>query len=65
MNNKILLVVLMLLFALQAPANGIRESVQETGLFWVAIVVLLLVLLGIFIYLFRLERKLKNLENKQ
>lgn len=65
MKIKSILSSLFILISLSASANGIRESVQETGLFWVAVAVLVLVLLGIFAYLFRLEKKLKNLEDEK
>ena len=58
-----LLIVFMTL-ASRSSANDLKGSIQESGLFWVVIGVLTIVLLGIFVYLFRLEKKLKKLEDQ-
>ena len=49
-------------------ANGQNVEMADTfraeGKIYVVVAVVLLVLVGLFIYLFRIDRKIKNLENE-
>ncbi len=41
-------------------ATGLRDS----GKIWVVVGVILTIVIGLYIYLFTIDRKIKNLENK-
>ena len=45
-------------------ASSLDETVMSSGKISVVIAVLTVILIGIFIYLFSLDRKLRNLEKK-
>jgi len=53
-----------MLIAFKSQAADLKTSIQESGLFWIVIGVLVMVLLSIFAYLFRLEKKIKKLEEE-
>lgn len=62
-RNKI---ALSLILAMALPflsfGNTFAENMYKSGFIWVVIAVLLVILLGIFFFLFRMDKKLKNLE---
>lgn len=43
---------------------NLTNSLYQSGKIYVVLIVLAIVLSGIFIYLFRLDKKIKNLEDK-
>lgn len=51
-------------FALQAQNVEMAETFRGEGKIYVVVGVMLLLLIGLFIYLFRIERKVKKLENE-
>lgn len=58
--------VFVLAFANQASAaSGLEEYFFESGKIKVVVAVATIVLCGVFFFLFRLERRIKNLENKK
>jgi uncharacterized membrane protein len=46
-----------------ASAQGGEDFIRSTGKIYAVVAVVLVLFIGIIIYLFRLERKIKNLEN--
>jgi uncharacterized integral membrane protein len=58
--------VFVLAFANQASAaSSLEEYFFESGKIKVVVAVATIVLCGVFFFLFRLERRIKNLENKK
>jgi CcmD family protein len=47
-----------------APSTSLDETVMNSGKIYIVIAVLTVILIGIFIYLFSIDRKLRKLEKK-
>lgn len=47
-----------------APSTSLDDMVMSSGKLYVVIAVLTVILIGIFLYLFSIDRKLKKLEKK-
>ena len=63
LNFKVFKALLLaLVFPFVSFGNTFAENMYSSGYIWVVIGVLLVILLGIFFYLFRMEKRLKNLE---
>jgi CcmD family protein len=60
-----LLAVAMLLTMPSFANDGMEEYFFESGKIKVVVVVATIVMVGLFVYIFRLERRLKKLENKK
>lgn len=61
---KLSLIAAVLLCLNNAKAEGLADILAENTKFNVVIGVLILIFVGIVVYLFRLDRKVKQLENK-
>lgn len=65
LKNKIASVLLLCMaFPFLSFGNGFGENMYKSGFIWVVIAVLLVILLGIFFYLIRMDKKLNKLEDK-
>ena len=64
--NKISLLILFILSFSQIHAEGnlMEEYMYSSGKIWVAITVIMLILLLIFAYLWRMDRKLDRMEKE-
>ncbi|NMM46798.1 CcmD family protein [Flammeovirgaceae bacterium KN852] len=52
----------------EVPANSdvaMADALRADGKIYVVVAVVLIILAGLFIYLFRVERKIKKLENEK
>ena len=66
MSRHMALLAMTLLFAVHASAqDGMEEYFYASGKIKVVVAVAAIVLIGIFAYLFSLERRLKKLEKKK
>ena len=63
--NKWILLVLGLIFNLQLQAKGVEETLKQDGKIYVVVVVLCIIFLGLALYLFRIDRKVKKLEENE
>ena len=61
MKIKYLLTLTFILLFQLGHASDVKKSIQDSGLIWIAILVILIVLLGIFFYLFRMDKKLNKI----
>ena len=63
--NKLVILITLLLFALQSQAQdgALEEYFFESGKIKVVIAVAVSIAIGMFAYLFRLDKKIKDLEN--
>ncbi len=64
-TNTILLFAFMLFSADLFAQDGMEEYFYESGKIKVVVAVVAIVLTGLFIYIFTLERRLKKIENKK
>jgi Na+-driven multidrug efflux pump len=64
MKNRIqtLLLAVMLSVPFMSSAQSVDSVLRSEGRIYVVVAVLLIILLGLFLYLFRLERKIRKLE---
>lgn len=66
--NKSIYFLLTSIYLFIAPTPGMAQSfdsvMRSSGRIYVVIAVLLVILIGIFMYMFRVERKLKKLERE-
>ena len=65
--NKLAVLTFFLLFSQQVYADSgvpMADLMRSSGKIYVVVVSLLLILVGLFIYLFVTERKIKKLEEK-
>ncbi len=64
MKNRIqtLLLAVMLSVPFLSSAQSVDNVLRSEGRIYVVVAVLLIILLGLFLYLFRLERKIRKLE---
>ncbi len=72
MNRKqIFCIVALLLFQLgvfaqsSIPASGDTDFMRSNGKIFVVMTVVLVILIGLFVYLFSIDRKITKLESKQ
>ena len=66
MRNRFYLTLAMILGALQASAqDGMEEFFYQSGKIKVVIGVAFIVLTGLIIYLWRLDRRVSHMENQQ
>lgn len=66
--NKLLALVVMMLISFSAAAQDkpeMADVMRSNGKIYVVVTVLVLILLGLFIYLISLERKIKKLEKQK
>jgi FtsH-binding integral membrane protein len=65
-NKKLLAFAFCLLsfFALPAQNAEMADTFRGEGKIYVVVGVMLILLVGLFIYMFRIERKVKKLENE-
>jgi CcmD family protein len=64
-NRIVFTIILFLALSLQPLlAQGNRDFMRETGKIYVVVGVILIILLGIAVYLLRLDRKLTNIEHQ-
>lgn len=66
MKNKLFLIVTLLLINFSAFSQEIEmaDKMRQEGKIYVVVAVVLVILIGIFFYLFRLDSKLNKLENR-
>jgi CcmD family protein len=66
MKNKFLLFLTFLLANFSAFAQDIEmaDNMRQNGKIYVVVAVVLVILIGLFFYLFRIEKKLNDLENR-
>lgn len=66
MKNKFLLFLTLLLANFSSFAQDIEmaDKMRQDGKIYVVVAVVLVILIGFFFYLFRIEKKLNDLENR-
>lgn len=66
MKNKLFLIFTLLLINFSAFSQEIEmaDKMRQEGKIYVVVAVVLVILIGIFFYLFRLDSKLNKLENR-
>lgn len=64
-NRFFAFLLLLSLPGLAMAQSGVDSLMRSSGRIYVVIAVLLVILLGIFLYMFRVERKLKKLEKER
>lgn len=64
MIKQILSFILILFVGTSFSANSTIESFHENGKIYPVIVVMTVILLGIFVFLIRQEKKIKQIENE-
>ena len=67
MNKKNLLaftLMLLSVFSLSAQDVEMADNFRGEGKIYVVVGVMLILLIGLFVYLFRIERRVKKLENE-
>lgn len=67
--KKIALSIAFMLFTILssfAQSNGIdmADGLRSSGKIWVVVLVVLTIVIGLYIYLFTIDRKIKKLEDK-
>lgn len=62
--NKFLSLIVLLLSANMAKANGMEDLMFASGKIYNAIAVAFVVLIGIFLYLLKLDRKVSRIEKE-
>ncbi len=69
MRKKISLVLFSLLFSVllwaQDDTVEMADSMRQNGKIYVVVAVVLAILIGLFLYLIRLDRKISNIEKHQ
>lgn len=69
-TRNLFLTVVVLLLAITANAqqgsgqSGFGETMRSSGRIWVVIAVMVTILLGLFLYLLRLDRKISRIEKE-
>ncbi len=63
--NSLLLLAFMLFSVDLFAQDGMEEYFYESGKIKVVVAVVAIVLIGLFIYIFTLERRLRKIENKK
>lgn len=64
MKNLFLIFVLFISQLVSAQSNSAVEMMHDNGKLYVVLAVVLIILVGLFVYLFITERSIKNLEEK-
>ncbi len=66
MMNKISLVAMFMMLAISgfAQSSSLEGTFYQSGKFYVVVFVVAVILLGIFGYLFSMDRKIKKLEDR-
>ncbi len=66
MKNKFLILLTLLLANFSSFAQDIEmaDKMRQDGKIYVVVTVVLVILIGLFFYLFRIEKKLNDLENR-
>lgn len=65
LHNVVLVLLLTLVSFPMLASSGMEEYFYESGKIKVVVAVASIVLVGLFIYIFTLERRLKKIENKK
>jgi hypothetical protein len=63
--NKLKLLLLALLIASKTQAQSVDDSFRQDGKILVVITVLLIILIGLFIYMIRTDRKITKIEKNE
>ncbi|NJN43076.1 MAG: CcmD family protein [Flammeovirgaceae bacterium] len=66
-NNSILLSLLFLCVSFCAMAQQeveMADGMRSSGKIYVVVSIVLVILIGLFVFLFRMDRKIKDLQNK-
>ncbi len=60
--NKIILLIICFLLALNCSANSLDETFRSNQKYYVVVAVLTIIFIGIVVFLWMLEKRLKKLE---